>query len=95
MQKTIQSSKVVVKLNAPIQDIDLRGFQIFLDCLLEVSTPVELCQNLFSSFLRSPAPSETDRGLHKRASLQVRLLELQSKAKSTEKDDNDGMTSCD
>ena len=72
-QKTIPSPEVVVKLNALIQDIDLRGFQIFLDCLLEVSTPVDLCRNLFSSFLRSPVASETGRSLNKRSSLQLQV----------------------
>ena len=69
-QKTIQSPEVLVKLNALFQDIDLPGFQIFLDCLLEVSTPAELSHNLFTTFLRSPE-LRPDRSRDKRASLQV------------------------
>ena len=47
------------------QDIDLEGFQQFLDCLLEVSTPEDLCRNLFSTFVR---PQEQQA---KRESIQV------------------------
>ena len=48
-----------------LQDIDLEGFQQFLDCLLEVSTPEDLCRNLFSTFVR---PQEQQA---KRESIQV------------------------
>lgn len=48
-----------------LQDIDLEGFQQFLDCLLEVSTPEDLCRNLFSTFVRPPDQQS------KRESIQV------------------------
>ena len=51
-----------------LQDIDLEGFQQFLDCLLEVSTPEDLCRNLFSTFVR---PQEQQEQQAKRESIQV------------------------
>ena len=39
------------------QDIDLPGFQKFLDCFLEVSAPEELCRHLFQTFIHAPEKS--------------------------------------
>ena len=44
------------------QDIDLKGFQKFLDCFLEVSAPEELSQHLFQTFVHAPEKSETKGG---------------------------------
>jgi hypothetical protein len=43
------------------EDIDLQGFQKFLDCFLEVSTPEELSRHLFQTFVHPPhPPARTD-----------------------------------
>jgi len=39
------------------KDIDLPGFQKFLDCFLEVSAPEELCRHLFQTFIHAPEKS--------------------------------------
>lgn len=36
------------------EDIDLQGFQKFLDCFLEVSTPEDLSRHLFQTFVHPP-----------------------------------------
>ncbi|KAH9369187.1 hypothetical protein HPB48_016902 [Haemaphysalis longicornis] len=38
------------------QDIDLEGFQAFMDTYLEMDTPRDLVKHLFLSFVRKPAP---------------------------------------
>ncbi|XP_042144552.1 diacylglycerol kinase beta isoform X2 [Ixodes scapularis] len=38
-------------------DIDLEGFQAFMDTYLEMDTPRDLVKHLFLSFVRKPAPS--------------------------------------
>lgn len=42
---------------ATAQDIDLEGFQAFMDTYLEMDTPRDLVKHLFLSFVRKPAPS--------------------------------------
>ena len=44
------------------QDIDLQGFQKFLDCFLEVSTPEELSRHLFQTFVHPPARGDIKGG---------------------------------
>jgi len=39
------------------EDIDLPGFQKFLDCFLEVPTPEDLCRHLFLTFVNQPTTS--------------------------------------
>jgi len=46
----------------PNEDIDLQGFQKFLDCFLEVSTPEDLSRHLFQTFVHPPSQADIKGG---------------------------------
>ena len=51
----VNKCEVCQSIHLLLQDIDLQGFQKFLDCFLEVSTPEDLSRHLFQTFVHPPS----------------------------------------
>ena len=51
----VNKFKVCQFIHLIFKDIDLQGFQKFLDCFLEVSTPEDLPRSLFQTFVHPPS----------------------------------------
>ena len=58
----VNKYKVCQFIHLIFQDIDLQGFQKFLDCFLEVSTPEDLSRHIFQAFVHPPSQADMKGG---------------------------------